>query len=235
MRSDILRSYGRRKGHKISPHREALFDDLLPSLRVDTAQDRPSSAASLFGFPCRDVWLEIGFGNGEHLAEQARRNPDVGFVGAEPFLNGVSTLLAAIDHEDLQNIRLLDDDVRPLLDWLPTHSIGRVFILFPDPWPKKRHHKRRLVGTPLLDQLSQVMKPGAELRIASDIGDYLRTTLLAVQAHPLFEWLDTGPSDWRVRSEDWPQTRYEQKAIEAGRRCAYLSVKHIGGEKEDCS
>lgn len=222
---DRLRSYGRRKGKRLRDSRARLVRDLLPKIHVDLEKEVPAELSALFSQPCKDVWLEIGFGGGEHLAAQAAANLDIGFIGAEPFLNGVSSLLVLIDEQGLSNIRVLDDDVRPMLDWFGEGQVGRAFILFPDPWPKKRHHKRRLVATPMLDQLARVLRPGAELRIASDIGDYLRTTLLALRAHSDFEWLDEGPSDWRNRREDWPGTRYEQKAHEAGRRCAYLTFR----------
>lgn len=225
-----LRSYGRRKGHRLSPYRERLFEELLPNVLVDIEAPNEGAPMSLFREPCDDVWLEIGFGNGEHLVAQAESRPDIGFIGAEPFLNGVSTVLAELDKKKLPNIRLYHDDVRPLLDWLPANTIGRVFILFPDPWPKKRHHKRRLVASPLLDQLARVMRDGAILRVASDIGDYVRTALLAVNAHQNFQWIDEGPSDWRSRNDDWPPTRYEQKAVKAGRRCAYMTFQYRGAE-----
>lgn len=166
----------------------------------------------------RDVWLEIGFGGAEHLVWQARTHPDVGFIGAEPFVDGVGKALAAIETSALNNVRLLADDARPLLRWLPTGSIGRAFVLFPDPWPKKRHVKRRLVARPVLDELARLMRPGAELRIATDIGDYARTMLMAVNESGAFRWLATGPDDWRRRPADWPETRYEAKAIREGRR-----------------
>lgn len=228
MHEDTLRTYGRRKSHSLTAYRESLFSDLLPSLRLDPSSERPASLAGLFPNDPSDIWLEVGFGNGEHLLAQAGRYPDVGLIGSEPFINGMATLLAQVDQRKLTNIRLLDDDVRPLLEWLPDASLARVFVLFPDPWPKKRHHKRRLISPHFLDQLARVMKSGAELRVASDIGDYVRTTLLSVNGHSAFTWLDEGPSDWRKKRDDWPETRYEQKALKAGRKPAYLTFLRVG-------
>ena len=220
-REDI-RSYGRRHGRKFSARQERLLTERLPRLAIDLASPPPADSTDLFSCPVREVWLEIGFGGGEHLLWQAERSPDEGLIGCEPYLDGVVKVLDAVETRQLRNVRILADDARPLLRWLPQASIGRVFILFPDPWPKSRHHKRRLVSAAFLRSLARVMKPGAELRIATDIGDYARTSLLAVRATPFFRWLAESPSDWRERTLDWPPTRYEQKAVAAGRRPAYL-------------
>jgi tRNA (guanine-N7-)-methyltransferase len=179
-------------------------------------------------FPdAKDIWLEIGFGGGEHLAWQAQHHPDVGLIGAEPFINGTAKLLSKIDDEAIANIRILPGDARPMLEKLPEASIGRAFLLFPDPWPKSRHHKRRFVQTWVLDELARVLKDGAEFRVASDIAGYVAWTLERVMPHPAFEWTAERPSDWRQRPGDWPQTRYEAKAIKAGRRPAYLTFRRI--------
>lgn len=217
-----LRSYGRRRGRKFSPRQERLLAEELPRLAIDTDRPKPTSAADLFSSRVRDVWLEIGFGGGEHLNWQAQQNPDVGLIGCEPFLDGVVKVLNSVHDGRLENVRLFADDARPLLRWLPQSSIGRVFILFPDPWPKARHRKRRLVSPPLLGLLARIMKPGSELRIATDIGDYARTVLLAARVAPTFRWLANRPSDWRERPPDWPQTRYEQKALAASRKPVFL-------------
>jgi tRNA (guanine-N7-)-methyltransferase len=175
--------------------------------------------------PCesvRESWLEIGFGGGEHLLWQARRNPDVALIGCEPYEDGVVKVLSAIAGEGLKNVRVHMGDVRDVLRKLPAASIGRVFILFPDPWPKRKHVKRRLVNRGLLGHLARVMKQGAELRIATDIGNYARTMLEAFQAEPQFDWRAESPADWRERSADWPETRYEAKAAAAGRRRYYF-------------
>ena len=216
--------YGRRKGHALSVAQEERLERVLPRTRLDLA---PALArlTDLFRKGTDDVWLEIGFGGGEHLAAQAAAHPGIGFIGAEPFLNGISQLAGAIESRALDNVRMHDDEVQPLLEWLPEASIGRVFILFPDPWPKRRHWKRRLVSPTTLRALVRVMRPGAELRIATDIGNYVRTTLLAVLATPELTWLAEAPSDWRIRPADWPPTRYEAKALAAGRSCTYLRFR----------
>lgn len=222
-----LRSYGRRRGRKLSARQANLLAELLPRVRPDLAQPAPDEATAIFDGPVTQVWLEIGFGGAEHLAWQARHHPDVGIIGCEPFEEGVVKALALIEQERRANIRLHPDDVRPLLRWLPAASLDRVFVLFPDPWPKARHRKRRLVATPLLDQLARVMRPGAELRLATDIGDYARTMLAALMRHPAFRWTATCAADWRQRPHDCPATRYEAKALREGRRCTYLRFVRV--------
>ena len=197
----------------------------MPHLRPDVTTSAPDPLTELFGPDTRDVWLEIGFGGGEHLAWQAAHNRDVGIIGAEPFLNGQASLALHIEDGALANVRMYDDGVQDLLAWLPPASIGRAFILFPDPWPKKRHIKRRIVSAKTLAALARVMVPGAELRVATDIGEYVRTTLLAVLASPDFIWPALTPDDWRLRPADWPPTRYEAKAVAAGRKCHYFRFR----------
>ena len=175
----------------------------------------------------KQVWLEIGFGGGEHLLWQASRNPLVAFVGCEPFEDGVVKVLTRIDEEKLGNIRLHMGDAREVLRWLPAASIDRAFILFPDPWPKKKHRKRRLVNAATLTALARIMKSGAELRIGTDIGDYARTMLQAFREVPEFSWQAEGPSDWRLRPADWPETRYEQKAAREGRVRYYFRFVRV--------
>lgn len=215
-----LRSFGRRRGRKPSARQAELFGSLYPKLRIgaDNAVDvvRPMLEHGTA------LWLEIGFGGGEHLVWQAAQNPGVTLIGCEPFEDGVVKVLSAIESQRLGNIRLLADDVRPLLRALPPASVARAFVLFPDPWPKRKHVKRRLVATPLLDLLARVMKPGAELRLATDIGDYARTMLIALMRHEAFRWTAERPADWRERPADWPATRYEQKARREGRRGYFL-------------
>jgi tRNA (guanine-N7-)-methyltransferase len=183
--------------------------------------------AALFADPVDDVWLEIGFGAGEHLLWQAERHPHVGLIGCEPFLNGVVKVLSEIERLKLCNIRIYADDARWIIDWLPDASIGRVFLLFPDPWPKKRHRKRRLVSEATLRQLGRISRRGAELRIATDDGEYARAILLAFSRQGTFAWTAARAADWRQRPFDWPQTRYEQKAIAEGRRRYYLSFRRL--------
>jgi len=169
-----------------------------------------------------DVWLEVGFGAGEHLLWQAEHHPHVGMIGAEPYISGVAKLLSKLDENPLPNIRLHSDDARDIIEALPDASIGLVFILFPDPWPKTRHHKRRFVQTALLDALARVMRPGAEFRFASDDAPYFEWTLERICAHPAFEWTATSAADWLARPQGWPQTRYEAKELHG--KPAYLKA-----------
>lgn len=220
-----IRTYGRRKGHSLSPRKLRLVDELLPGLRLGLSAPAPTELTHLFPGPVSQLWLEIGFGGGEHLAWQAEANPDKGFIGCEPFINGVAKLLSEIDNHTLTNIRIWDGDAREVLDWLSDASLDRVFVLFPDPWPKARHHKRRIISGQTLETLARVMKPRAELRIASDIGDYVRASLEAAFSGNAFEWQAESPGDWRSRPADWPATRYEKKALREGRVAHYLIFK----------
>jgi tRNA (guanine-N7-)-methyltransferase len=161
----------------------------------------------------KNVWLEIGFGGGEHLFWQAQQNPEVGLIGAEPYLNGVVKLLSKLEASPLPNIRIHMGDAREIIHALPDASLGRVFVLFPDPWPKLRHHKRRFIQMEMLDRLARVMKPGAELRFASDDPGYVEWTLERLMAHPSFEWTAARAADWQTRPVDWPPTRYEAKEL----------------------
>jgi tRNA (guanine-N7-)-methyltransferase len=221
------RSFGRRKGRKLSPRQDHLLADLMPRVELDPAGPPVADLGKLFAAGTAEVWLEIGFGGSEHLIWQARHHPHVGLIGCEPFEDGVVKALTAIDEGGLGNVRLWADDVRPLIRGLPERSISRVFMLFPDPWPKKRHHKRRLFSQDLLRLLARVMVPGAELRLGTDIGDYARTALLAVARTPEFRWTAECPQDWRVRPEDWPGTRYEAKAGREGRRCYFFRFLRV--------
>jgi tRNA (guanine-N7-)-methyltransferase len=174
------------------------------------------------------VWLEIGFGGGEHLAAQARAHPDIGFIGCEPFVNGIAKLLAVIDREGLANIRVWDADATRLIAMLPPGSIARASLLYPDPWPKRRHRKRRFISDESLETLARVMAPGAHLRFATDIDDYAGWALARVQRSGAFAWTAERPDDWRQPWPDWPGTRYEAKAIKEGRRPAYLTFERQG-------
>lgn len=224
-----LRSFGRRRGRTLTTRQQRLADELLPRLRLPLAEVAPSAsqltAALVPG--ARAIWLEIGFGGGEHLVAQAAAHPEVAFLGCEPFIDGVVKVLAQIEERGLGNIRLHDDDARDVLRWLPPASIDRAFVLFPDPWPKTRHRKRRLVSGPTLALLARVMKPGAELRIGTDIGDYARTILEAVARQEAFRWTATCPTDWREQGGDWPETRYQLKARREGRRCYFLRFQRV--------
>jgi tRNA (guanine-N7-)-methyltransferase len=219
--------YGRRKGPQLRPHQSELIETLLPRLRLDLDSPALAQPSQLFCEPVADVWLEIGFGGGEHLAWQAKAQPEVGFIGCEAYVNGIAKLLAAIEAESLWNIRIHDGDARELLARLGERTIGRVFLLFPDPWPKRRHHKRRIVTAETLAALHRIMRPGGLFRFASDSGDYVAWTLARVRAHGGFEWLAERPEDWRERPPDWPETRYEAKARRQGRRPMFLSFRRL--------
>jgi len=221
------RLYGRRMGHRLSPRRRKLVETLLPELRIDLGAGPPADLAKLFSEPVEQVWLEIGFGAGEHFAWQAARNPSVGLLGSEAFINGVATLLASVESQQLGNVRIHDGDARDLLDGLPDAGLDRIFVLFPDPWPKKRHWRRRLFSPAIVAQFARVLRPGGELRTATDIGDYARAMLLAMQQEPAFEWQARRASDWRNRPSDWPQTRYEQKALREGRTPYFLTFGRL--------
>jgi tRNA (guanine-N7-)-methyltransferase len=222
------RIYGRRRGRPLRPGQRQLHKTLLPQLAVTLPEIGPLDPAAPFATRPDSVWLEIGFGAGEHLAAQAAAHPGIGFLGCEVFENGVARLVAEIARSGLGNIRVFPDDARALLDALAPASLDRVFILFPDPWPKARHHKRRLVSPATLDRLAMLMRPGTELRLATDDRDYLAWMLEHATAHPAFEWLARGPADWRERPPDWPPTRYEEKARAAGRMPAFLRFARRG-------
>jgi tRNA (guanine-N7-)-methyltransferase len=217
-----LRSYGRRKGRPLSARKERLLEELLPGLRLDLKTPAPRRLRDLFTVPVKEVWLEIGFGSGEHLLWQAEHHKDVGLIGCEPFINGVASLLGAVDQRGLAAIRLHDGDAREVLAWLPDGAISRIFMLFPDPWPKKRQLKRRLLAQETVKALARVLTPSGELRFASDDGDYAAQALVLIGQSGAFEWLATRPADWRERPTDWPETRYERKAVSQFRQPIYL-------------
>ncbi len=219
--------YGRRHGKKLRPGRQALIERLLPKLRVVLPDSGALDARALFDRPVAEVWLEVGFGAGEHLAAQARAHPDIGMIGCEPFVNGVAGLLAKVAAEDLRNVRVLADDARPLLEALPEAAIGRLFVLFPDPWPKKRHHKRRFVNRANLEICARILRDGGELRIATDHPEHCRWILDHLRRHGAFEWLARRPGDWRARANDWPETRYEAKARAQGRQPVFLRFRRL--------
>jgi len=219
--------HGRRRGKKLRAGQVSLLATLLPRLAITLpAEPAKIELAQLFGgtLPAGGVWLEVGFGAGEHLVWQAERHPDAGLIGFEPYINGVAKCLAHIERAGVTNARLFTDDARFVMAALPDRSLARVFVLFPDPWPKARHHKRRFVERTNLDVLARLMKPGAELRLATDDPSYLPWLVEHACTHPDFEWLAERPSDWRVRPDDWPPTRYEQKML-AGHKPVFLRIK----------
>ena len=217
------RSFGRRKGKKLRPGRLALLETLLP--RIEIPRPEPEALVEprfLFSAHPRSIWLEIGFGGGEHLAAQAQAHPDVGFIGCEVFVNGVASLLHHVDDAGLDNVRIFPDDARFLLNALPDQSLERVFVLFPDPWPKRRHTERRFISPATLDLLARLLTDGGELRVASDDPTCIRWVLMHAPNHPAFRWTATRPDDWRLPPADWTPTRYEAKAIRDGRPPVYL-------------
>jgi tRNA (guanine-N7-)-methyltransferase len=217
-----LRSFGRRRARKLSPRQKGLLDAGLQAHSLDLSSECPTTLEKLFDSQIREVWLEIGFGGGEHLLWQAQHHADVGLIGCEPFIDGVVKVVDGIGLAGLKNVLVHADDAREVLQWLPPASISRAFVLFPDPWPKKRHVKRRLVTPQFIGNLARVMAPDAELRLATDIPDYARGMMLAVRREGSFRWTARAPGDWRERSADWPETRYEQKAIREGRKCYFM-------------
>ena len=226
--TDVLphrRLHGRSKGKALRPHQAELVETLLPRLSLDLAS--PFDARALFSAPLGELRLEIGFGSGEHLIQAATREPDVGFIGCEPFVNGVAKLLAAIEQAGAQNIRLLRGDAALALDWLPVASLSRVYLFYPDPWPKRRQRKRRFVNSETLDLLARKMRPGAELRFATDIDDYAAWTLARLRAHPAFVWRAASALDWTIPWDGWSPTKYERKAIAEGRKPVYLTFSRL--------
>jgi tRNA (guanine-N7-)-methyltransferase len=214
-RRQAFQFYGRRKGRPLRQGRQSLFDELLPHITVPLTGSL--DPATLFAPKKRAVWLEIGFGGGEHLAHQAAQHPEVGFLGCEVFESGIASALSHIAERKLENVRIHPEDARRLLALLKPRSLDRVFLLFPDPWPKRRHAQRRFVNRGNLDRLAELIVHGGEFRIASDDPTYVEWTLQHVPIHPAFRWRAEGPSDWRERPADAIETRYEKKAREAGR------------------
>ena len=225
--------HGRRVGRKLRPRQQDLLTGLLPQIRVPLPPaGTPLDLAGLFPQPLSQLWLEVGFGSGEHLVEQARRHPEIGFIGCEVFLNGVAALVGQVERLQLANIRIFDDDARLLLAVLPEASVGRAFLLFPDPWPKARHAKRRFVGPANLPTMARILADGAEFRVATDDVGYVRWTLQQLIGHPDFRWCATGPKDWRGPPDDWVETRYQNKAVRSGREPVFLRFqRRPRGEK----
>jgi tRNA (guanine-N7-)-methyltransferase len=204
-----LRSYGRLKSRPIKPRQAALMETRLPGLRVPAEAFDPHHLLP----PAAEVWLEIGFGGGEHMAAQAARRPDVLVIGAEPFQNGVASAVRHIAEQGLANVRLHDGDVRELLARLPDASLARVFVLFPDPWPKARHHKRRLLQAETVAELARVLKPGGRLRFASDWADYVDWALERFSRDGRLRWAAERAADWLAPPADHVTTRYEEKRL----------------------
>lgn len=220
--------FGRRKGHPLRPRRAGLMQTLLPRLALDLARPAPNDLRSLFPVAVDEVRLEIGFGAGEHLVAAAEGEPRVGFLGVEAFLNGMASAVAAIASRHLSNIRLHFGDVDPMLSWLPASRLARVDLLYPDPWPKRRHWKRRLIQDGSVAQIARLLQPGGELRFATDIADYAAWTLTHLLRSPQFDWTAQTAEDWRKPWPGYSPTRYERKAVTGGRRPCYLTFRKVG-------
>ena len=214
--------FGRRKGHALRPQQAALFEALLPRLALDLDAPAPHNLATLFAPGVEAGRLEIGFGGGEHLIAEAERAPQTGFIGVEPFVNGMAKALAGIDARGLANIRLHFGDAILLLDWLPARSLARVDLIYPDPWPKRRHWKRRFVQDATLAQIARILRPGGEFRFVTDWPDYAAWTLARLLRASDFEWTAERAGDWRRPWPTFTSTRYEAKAKREGRVPCYL-------------
>ena len=217
--------FGRRKGKTLRPLQSGQLRDLLPAFAVDLSSPPPTPLSALFPHDPDEIRLEIGFGGGEHLVHRAAERPDVGFIGVEPFVNGMAKGLLAIAARDLVNVRVSDQDAIKLLDWLPAASLDQVILNYPDPWPKKRHWKRRFVGHDNLSRFARVLKPGGAFHFASDIDSYVDWTLAHIRRHGGFRWTASRPADWRTPWPNWPGTRYEAKALREGRTPVYLTFR----------
>ena len=213
--------FGRRKGHALRPAQSALFETLLPRLALDL-DARPDDLHSLFPVPVEDVRLEIGFGGGEHLIKEAAEHPRTGFIGIEPFINGMAKALAAISARKLDNIRLYHGDATDVIAWLPEAALARVDLIYPDPWPKRRHWKRRFVQDDSVAAIARILRPGGEFRFVSDIPDYAAWTLMRLMRSPDFIWTAERADDWRQPWPGFSGTRYGAKAQREGRAPCYL-------------
>ena len=220
--------FGRRKGHKLRLHQTDLVENLLPRLALDITRPSPPDLAGLFDPPAGDVRLEIGFGGGEHLIAEARAVPDTGFIGCEPYVNGMAKILTQIEAHHIRNIRLFAGDAAELLAWAPRHALARIDLIHPDPWPKRRHWKRRFVQDATVVAMARVLKPDGEFRFVSDIGDYCAWTLMHLSRSPDFIWTAERASDWRLPWTDYTMTRYGRKAEREGRQAAYLRFRKVG-------
>jgi tRNA (guanine-N7-)-methyltransferase len=225
-RTDSERAFfGRRKGHKLRQHQAGLVAQLLPHLSLDIAGEAPADARALFDPPAEDARLEIGFGGGEHLAAEALAHPATGFIGCEPYVNGMAKILAQIEASNIGNVRLFAGDAAELLAWLPKASLSRIDLIHPDPWPKRRHWKRRFVQDRTIAAMARVLKPGGEFRFVCDIDDYCAWTLSHLARAPDFVWLAERADDFRQPWPGYTMTRYGRKAAREGRKAAYLRFR----------
>jgi tRNA (guanine-N7-)-methyltransferase len=225
------RIYGRRLGRALNKERREILDELLPLLQVQ--KDKVSCKAdlkpgNLFDVKCNKVWLEIGFGNGEHLSAVMRKNPDNAYIGAEPFINGMSAFLKDIADDPHDRIKVWMDDAIMLAQSFEDKSIDGIYVLNPDPWPKKKHHKRRIINQDNLDIFARILRPDGKLIMTTDVDDLAEWMVTQCTIHPAFEWTAKKADDWRTAPEGWTETRYEQKGEAAGRKQSYLIFKKAG-------
>jgi tRNA (guanine-N7-)-methyltransferase len=219
--------FGRRKGHKLRAHQSDLIENLLPHLSLDIASGVPADINDLFDPAAGELRLEIGFGGGEHLVAEAQRFAGAGFIGCEPYVNGMAKILAQIEAQDIGNIRLFAGDAAELLAWLPKHSLSRIDLIHPDPWPKRRHWKRRFVQDANIAAMARVLKPSGEFRFVSDIDDYCAWTLAHLLRSPDFRWMAERADDWRKPWDGYTMTRYGRKAEREGRVASYLRFQRV--------
>ncbi|MBR0692348.1 tRNA (guanine(46)-N(7))-methyltransferase TrmB [Bradyrhizobium lablabi] len=218
--------FGRRKGHRLRSHQADLIDNLLPHLALEIGAPAPDRLADLFDGGVDDIRLEIGFGGGEHLIAEARALPLTGFIGCEPYVNGMAKILSQIEAHNVGNIRLFAGDAAELLAWAPARSLARIDLIHPDPWPKRRHWKRRFVQDATVAAMARILEPGGEFRFVSDIDDYCAWTLAHLMRSPDFVWLAERVSDWQSPWPDYTMTRYGAKAEREGRKATYLRFRH---------
>ncbi|MCA1456112.1 tRNA (guanosine(46)-N7)-methyltransferase TrmB [Bradyrhizobium sp. BRP22] len=220
--------FGRRKGHRLRAHQADLIEHLLPHLALDIASPAPARLTELFDDDdIEDVRLEIGFGGGEHLVAEARAFPKIGFIGCEPYVNGMAKILTQIEAHNIRNIRLFAGDAAELLAWAPSQSMRRIDLIHPDPWPKRRHWKRRFVQDATIAAMARILKAGGEFRFVSDIDDYCTWTLAHLMRSPDFTWTAERAADWQAPWPDYTMTRYGAKAEREGRRATYLRFRRI--------
>ena len=224
--------YGRRRGKKISSLQRNHLDKFLPAitpLGIDYEENpnrKKISFIEIFGSDC-PVWIEVGFGGGEHLLSIAKENRDVGFIGCEPYINGVAMFLPKLLSSNLSNVRVIMDDARILFEVVPNSSVSKLFLLFPDPWPKRRHNRRRFINTESLKTLKRILKSDGLLYVATDVDEYVRHVLEKLCVEKEFEWIADGPDDWRKPWRGWKSTRYAEKATSLGKKITYLIFRRI--------
>jgi tRNA (guanine-N7-)-methyltransferase len=219
--------FGRRKGHKLRSHQADLIENLLPHLALDITTPAPGDLTELFDDGITDVRLEIGFGGGEHLVAEARAFPQTGFIGCEPYVNGMAKILTRIEAHNIANIRLFAGDAAELLAWAPPQSMRRIDLIHPDPWPKRRHWKRRFVQDSTVAAMARILKANGEFRFVSDIDDYCAWTLSHLLRSPDFFWTAERAPDWQLPWPDYTMTRYGAKAEREGRKATYLRFRRV--------